>query len=99
MTSALSPQAVGGTHETTICSDSFSYAFLPCMTLIASVTATMENAQQVPNGCCCWIGPTAPFSFQLMLTPGARAASSSSSVKEKGALLAEAASCSKLGGL
>jgi hypothetical protein len=91
-TSPLSPQASSGTPEITICSLSFWYALPPWITLTASVTAIVENAQQVPYGCCCWIGPTAPFSTQLMLTEplAPLATASSSSVNEKEARSADA---------
>lgn len=90
-TSELSPHADSGTHETTICSLSFSYLCLPWMTATASVTAVMENAQHVPNGCCCWTGPTAP-SLRQSTETGPFAAASSSSVNEKGARSAESRS-------
>ena len=81
-TSELSPVAAAGTHETVICSLSFSKALPPWMTFTASVTAVMLNAQHVPNGCCCCTGPTAPCSRQSMATAPS-AARSSSAVKER----------------
>lgn len=77
-TSALSPSASCGTHETVICSDNFTKSFPPWMTFTASVTAVMENAQQVPKGCCCWTGPTAPCVRQSIDGLFAAAFSSSS---------------------